>query len=359
MNKLLLPTVPNQLLSSVEDEDRFGEMRLRENVALGFVENAAFDSSLATYDENYQTSQVHSKLFQAHMKDVLAILKAEFPRRSVLVEVGCGKGDFVELVQADAYFSASGYDFSYEGNNPFIQKRFLTPEDRIPADVVVLRHVLEHIKAPHDFLTMLRDIFGKAAIYIEVPSYDWMLDNQAFFDVTYEHVNYFSEKSLLALFDRHVLKSGRCFNGQYQYAIADLASLSGQFASLYENSAWKDLDFEQLFPSHAEKIASIEARLAPTSELYIWGAATKGCMFLVHCMNQGKLIPQVGFAIDVNPLKCGKFLPGSHVQIQSKEAFFAAAKPGDLLLIANPNYQAEIVEEIHVRDIVGVDVMCL
>jgi len=359
MKKLLLPTVPNNLLSSVEDEDKFGEMRLRKNLALDFVENAAFDASLATYDENYQTSQVHSKLFQAHMTDVLGTLKAEFPQHSVLVEVGCGKGDFVELVQADAYFTASGFDFSYEGNNPAIQKRFLTPDDRIPADVVVLRHVLEHIKAPHEFLTMLRDIFGQAAIYIEVPSYDWMLDNQAFFDVTYEHVNYFSEKSLLALFDQHVLKSGRCFNGQYQYAIADLAKLSTQFADLYANGTWKDVDFEQLFPSHSEKIASIEARLAPDNKLYIWGAATKGCMFLVHCMNHGKIIEQTGFAIDVNPQKCGKFLPGSHVQIQSKEAFFAAARPGDLLLISNPNYQAEIVDEIRARGIAGVDIMCL
>lgn len=334
-------------------------MRLSLNEALGFVENAAFDTSLATYDDNYQNSQAHSGLFQAHMKAVLEILKAEFPAASILVEVGCGKGDFVELAQADGHFAASGYDATYEGHNPHIQKRYLSADDHINADIVVLRHVLEHIKAPHAFLMMLKQVFGKAAIYIEVPSYDWIVDNQAFFDITYEHVNYFSKNALLALFDQQVKKSGLCFNGQYQYAIADINTVSAQFASLYQNSTWTDLDFEHLFPQLTEKIAAIEKRLSTDSKLYIWGAATKGCMFLVHCMNQGKLIEKTGFAIDVNPQKCGKFLPGSHVQIQGKEAFFAAAKPGDLLLISNPNYQTEIVDEIHARGIKGVDIMCL
>ena len=359
MGKLLLPTVPNSPLSSIESEEKFGEMRLSLNEALGFVENAAFDTRLATYDDNYQNSQAHSGLFQAHMRNVLGILKAEFPPSSVLVEVGCGKGDFVELAQVDGHFVASGYDATYEGSNPRIQKRYLSADDNIQADIVVLRHVLEHIKAPHAFLMMLKQVFGNAAIYIEVPSYDWILDNQAFFDITYEHVNYFSKDALLALFDQAVRKTGLCFNGQYQYAIADINAVSAQFAYLYENGEWKDLDFEHLFPQLKEKISAIEERLAADSKLYIWGAATKGCMFLVHCMNQGKLIAQTGFAVDVNPQKCGKFLPGSHVQIQSKEAFFAAAKPGDLLLISNPNYQAEIVDEIRARGINGVDIMCL
>jgi hypothetical protein len=107
------------------------------------------------------------------------------------------------------------------------------------------------------------------------------------------------------------------------------------------------------------KIAEIESHLQPKSNLYIWGAATKGCMLLVHCSNQRRLVDRVGFAVDVNPQMCGKYLPGSHVAIRAPADFFAAARDGDVLLGSNPNYQAEIKREIARHGVKGVEVLCL
>jgi hypothetical protein len=317
-------------------------MRLRINPTLDFVENADFDISLATYDDNYQNSQAHSGIFLQHMKDVLALLKNEFPNGGRIVEVGCGKGDFVELVTADGHFDITGYDATYEGSSPLIYKKYLNTTDRIDADLVVLRHVLEHIQAPHQFLSMLQEVFGTGKIYIEVPSYDWIIENQAFFDITYEHVNYFSQSALQALFGNTSLKSGLFFGDQYQYVIADITSLSHQFSQIYDGDDWTDLDFDTLFPNVPGKIASIEKYLHSNGKVYIWGAATKGCMFLAHCANRGSLIDRIEFAIDVNPQKSGKFLPGSLVAIKGPEAFYKSANAADILLICNPNYEHEI-----------------
>ena len=65
------------------------------------------------------------------MKVVLKLLKKQLKQGSKIVEVGCGKGDFVELVQADGSFKISGYDAAYEGKNPSIKKRYLNTKDRI------------------------------------------------------------------------------------------------------------------------------------------------------------------------------------------------------------------------------------
>lgn len=346
MKSIRIPTIPNSPLKSAEDFQQFGFMRLRYNPRLNFIENAEFNSSRATYDDNYQNSQAHSPHFLRHMESVLELLKNEFPKGSRVVEVGCGKGSFVELMEADGYFKVSGYDETYEGANPLIHKRFLHRTDQISADVIVLRHVLEHIQEPHKFLAMLQGIFGSGKIYIEVPNFDWISENQAFFDITYEHVNYFSQHSLRALFADNAAKYGFCFGDQYQYIIAELNSLSDSFISDYESKDWKDLDFDTLFPNISEKIASIIDRLGEGSKLFIWGAATKGCMFLVHCATRNTLLDRVAFAIDVNPDKCGKFLPGSLVSIRGKEDFFRAVKRDDLLLIANPNYRDEILVEL-------------
>ena len=57
--------------------------------------------------------------------------------------------------------------------------RYLNSDDRIEADIVVLRHTLEHIKNPFDFLKMLRDIFGdEAFVFIEVPQFNWIEKKQ-------------------------------------------------------------------------------------------------------------------------------------------------------------------------------------
>ena len=39
-----------------------------------------------------------------------------------------------------------------------------------------------------------------AYILIEVPDLNWIVKKQAFWDITYEHVNYFSQISLNKLF---------------------------------------------------------------------------------------------------------------------------------------------------------------
>ena len=129
MKSLLTPAIPNSPLTSITDKQQFGELRLRRNNELHFIENAAFEPSLATYDENYQNSQAHSKVFLQHMQDVLMLLKQQVSEGSLIVEVGCGKGDFIELIQKDGYFEVRGFDATYDGTNPVIEKRYLTSDD--------------------------------------------------------------------------------------------------------------------------------------------------------------------------------------------------------------------------------------
>jgi hypothetical protein len=78
---------------------------------------------------------------------------------------------------------------------------------------------------PYDFLCQLRDANGGGGmIYIEVPCFDWILSERAWFDIFYEHLNYFCLTDFDRMFDR-VIQKGRFFGDQYLYVVADLASL--------------------------------------------------------------------------------------------------------------------------------------
>ena len=345
--KLSVPVLPNSPLESKSDRQTNGILSLRKNELTDLVENPDFDSSLVAYDSGYHNSQEYSPEFLRHMNSVLCILKRNLPVSSIAVEVGCGKGGFVELVGNDGYFFISGYDAAYEGVNPSIQKRYLNLNDRLNANVVILRHVLEHIPQPHEFLFMLKAIFTNAIIYIEVPNYNWIVNNEAYYDITYEHVNYFSPRALLSLFGDEIIDSGLLFGDQYQFVIANLSALSINFFDSYSNSIyWRNLDFNSLFPRIVDSIERIENLLVGDAKLYVWGGATKGCMFLVHCANLERLIDKVGFVIDINPNKIGKFLPGSLIMVRHKNDFFKLAKKNDVLLVANPNYRDEIKRDL-------------
>jgi len=341
---LHLPALPNAPLKT-KSEEVLAPMRLRRNTRLDFVENDAFDGSLIDYSDDYENSQAFSVRFQTHMKSVLTLLKQVAEQDSLIVEVGCGKGDFVEMAQADGFFKIEGYDASYEGNNPAIASRYLNESDKIKADMVILRHVLEHVPHPYQFLCMLKEVFGNAKIYIEVPNYDWIVAHKTFFDITYEHCNYFSQLSLKKLFDSPTTKHGLLFDDQYQYVVADLSTLSVSFNELYELQNWEYISLSDLFPNLRADIERLDAA-TQGCPVYIWGAATKGCLFLAHCKNNNLLIDKVQYAIDQNPQKIGKYLPGSLIQIKSKQEFFKTAKDNALLIVSNPTYKDEIAAEV-------------
>lgn len=140
-----------------------------------------------------------------------------------LIEVGCGKGYFLELLRQRGHV-VTGIDPAYEGENPDVIKAPFTRDLGLSADAVVLRHVLEHIADPLAFLDAIAGANQGGLIYIEVPCLDWILEHRAWFDLFYEHVNYFRLGDLLRCFGS-VLEAGHLFNGQYLYIIADLASL--------------------------------------------------------------------------------------------------------------------------------------
>jgi SAM-dependent methyltransferase len=317
-------------------------MSLRRNTALHFLENQSFQPDLMDYNTRYQNNQANSQVFLAHMKQVLDLLKSSLPQGSRLAEVGCGKGDFLELAQADGWFDVSGFDAAYEGDNARIERRFLNSDDRITADIVILRHVLEHIQSPHQFIAQMRDIFSSGLIYIEVPELGWIEQNQTFFDLTYEHVNYFSSTALAALFAQ-VERAGAVFGGQYQYVIADLAlSNTGRFGSGYAAGPWEPVAFSAMFPTLVQRLDVIE-RSANLARIFIWGAATKGVLFCHHVQRiRPAFFGRIAAAVDINPMKQGHWLPSTCLPILSGSQYCAQAADGDVILVMNPNYAAEI-----------------
>lgn len=307
-----------------------GEVRLVQEDATGLIHNAAFDPSLLEYGADYQNEQACSPVFQHHLESVSVIVSRHFSRTS-LVEIGCGKGYFLEYLRARG-FDILGMDPAYEGDNPNILRRVFDLNANFSKDGILLRHVLEHLQNPYEFLVGIATANGgKGLIYIEVPCFDWICHHRAWFDVFYEHVNYFRLSDFDRMFGR-VIESGRVFGGQYLYVVADLASLRDPKGRPYDRCS-----FPQDFLSGLERIAS---RIS-AGKTAVWGAASKGVIFSTYMQRLGV---DLDLLIDINPAKQGKYIPTAGLQVLSPEDALARLDPGCNLVVMNSNYLEEIVQ---------------
>jgi hypothetical protein len=326
-----IPIYQNRMYGSYKEAiaSPKGDMRLVEDLETGLVYNYAFKPELIAYDSNYQNEQAVSPSFQQHLNEVAQIIEKNIGKDD-FIEVGCGKGTFLEML-LDRGFDINGFDPTYEGDNPLILNCYFEKGMGIAAKGIVMRHVLEHIQNPVDFLMSIRDANGGAGlIYIEVPCFNWILKNMAWFDIFYEHVNYFRVSDFYRIFG-NVIESGNLFGGQYLYIIADLSSLRVPTIDPQDRVNFPS-DFLVKLYKHDE---------TDQVEAAIWGGASKGVIFSLLRSRAGQSIETV---IDINPAKQCKYIAGSGVRVQSPDEALSKLPVGSVIYVMNSNYLKEIME---------------
>jgi SAM-dependent methyltransferase len=310
-----------------------GDVKLVQDKASGLIFNAAFDASLLEYDADYQNEQACSGVFKQHLGDVKSIVERHLGGES-LIEVGCGKGYFLEYLRQSG-FAITGVDPAYEGTNPAVVKAMFIPSLGLTADGVILRHVLEHIPDPSAFLASIAGANGgKGKIYIEVPCLDWICQHRAWFDIFYEHVNYFRLSDFNRMFGK-VYESGHIFGGQYLYVVADLATLRQPV-----------LDQSDIFTFPVDFLSEIDriTSVVKGKRNAIWGGASKGVIFALYMQRAGA---NINLVIDINPAKQNKYMAGSGLKILSPTDGMQKLQAGDDVIVMNSNYLQEIIALSH------------
>lgn len=302
--------------------------------ACGFIWNIRFDPTLMEYNISYHNEQHYSATFQAHVADMVDMLKERGFQKKKIVEIGCGKGYFFDRLREHGFVNLTGYDPAYEGHLPDIIKDYFSEKYQTNlADLIVLRHVLEHVADPFQFLQTIANVNRwNGEILIEVPDVTWIFQKHAFWDIYYEHRNYFMKETIAALFED--AKVNNVFGGQYLYLIGKLNTLHAP----------------RPFPVNTEIPADT---FLPTMEQYhrllrtkrpviLWGGASKGVTFL-NVLD--KKAEYVQYIVDINPHKHGKFIAGTGHQILPPEALRQFKQDDVLLIITNENYAEEIQQQ--------------
>ncbi|MDZ4664468.1 MAG: class I SAM-dependent methyltransferase [Bacteroidota bacterium] len=324
-----VPVIQNMVYATAE----LARVSKKVNVVLaqsmdnGFVFSANFDESMINYDQRYQNEQSNSRFFQDHLNNIIQILKINNLLNKKILEIGCGKAYFMNML-LNIGEDVIGIDPAYEGDSmKVIKDSFSNKYAHLGAETIILRHVLEHLAKPFHFIQTIakaNDYLGH--IYIEVPTLEWILANNASEDVFYEHCNYFTLETLQQFFTESV--GGHFFNNQYIYVIADLGKIKKEI----EKREFKTYDIR-----FQDRITEYRNLVSKHSNLAIWGAGAKGSTFLNLIDKDATKIKCV---VDINPKKQDNFIGGTgHPIIKPKDL---GNYKIDSIIVMNVNYLNEI-----------------
>ena len=251
-------------------------------------------------------------------------------RAARVLDVGCANGQMLAALAELGFTSLSGTDPSpacvqqaatIPGVTAFAGSLSQLPDEAGPFDVVILSHVLEHVRDVKPALQYLeRFVRDTAMLYVEVPDASRYVDFawSPFQDFNSEHINHFSLVSvgnLLRQCGLRPVKSGAkdilSAPGMPYPAIYCFAERDAGVPATLE----RDVELKQALKAYVRVstrlMESIDARLSRTlgggAPVIVWGTGELTAKLLVDTALARANV--VGF-VDSNPINQGRRLRG-------------------------------------------------
>jgi hypothetical protein len=334
-----------------------GNIRLAYCSECGFIGNADFDPELLDYSEVYENSLDFSPRFQEYARSLANRLIEEYDlQQKNIIEIGCGKGDFLVSLCELGNNKGVGFDPTYvplpehekvSDCVEFVQDLYSERYAHYQSDFIACRHTLEHVQTPTTLLTTLRQSIGdrtETSVFFEVPNGLDTFQHMAIWDIIYEHCCFFTPVSLSYAFSTcgfKVHKLTNEFRGQFLCIETTpdeiVTKLSDEQVVEVKQLAQDIADFSTNFKQKLDAwTQKLEHLFQAGKRAVVWGAGSKGVTFL----NFLKIQNEIEYVVDINPRKHGMYVAGTGQKIISPEDL-KDYQP-DVVIVMNPIYQEEI-----------------
>lgn len=352
-----VPLSPNAPIDESDfDSEMFVELNIVQCQHCSLIYNKAFDPSMIEkiYTKNYSSGIPNSpKVLQRYQKIIDGAILPENIKNKCVVEIGASDFTFSEMMIDRGASKVIAFEPSdlFQAKNPLIHHidTFFDPE-KIPVapgeiDLIVMRHVLEHVPDPLYTIKQLVSIAKPGAkLYIEVPNANDIIEKNRFYDFFYEHVTYFNPDLLTKITK---------YFGFTTHSVTPL--VDGQhFGILCEktdNAETKIPDIEfaatiqavEDFTSYTEGfLTELRKVINSYDEVAIYGAGNHGLGVASLLQLDEK---RVECFLDANKMKAGKFSPKTHIPILLPEK--EKLQNLEAVVIIAPLHQDEIAYDLN------------
>ena len=257
------------------------------------------------------------------------------------IEVGCGQGEFLKVlsefpvevhgIEHDPHLvelaRAQGLDVT-EGFTETEDTRFVGGL----YDVFLSFNFLEHQPDPSTMLQAIyRNLEDDAMGLITVPSFEYIMDHNSYYELIRDHLAYYTFETLTPLLER---------NG---FQVEECEVINRDTLSVIVRKR-PQMDTENLLECYVNLKREMETYMkyldAWDKKVAIWGASHQGFTLAATT----KLGERARYIIDSAPFKQGKFAPASHLPIVGPDHFHE--HPVDAIIITAPGYTDEIAASI-------------
>lgn len=328
----------------------------------GFIGNIIFDHGVHEYSTRCEESQGFSPTFNRFAKDLARRWVEQYNLKGKnVLEIGCGKGEFLALLVELGMSNGIGIDPAYIPGRlqtpvldrlEFIQDLYSEKYTHLNADVVCCRHTLEHIAPTNAFMSMIRRTLGdrkNTLLLFELPDVYRVLKEAAFWDIYYEHCTYFTTGSLARLFRQtgfDLLELELDFDDQYLVLVGKPTDKPTQPKLPLEDDLEKIRAEVAAFPKRFAEVkqrwlSTINGHHQKGKRVILWGGGSKAVSFLTTL----GLGDQINCVVDINPHKHGKFIPGAGHPVVGPESL--KQNPPDYVILMNPVYTKEVRAQLN------------
>lgn len=253
---------------------------------------------------------------------------------SAVLDVGCSIGHTLHLFARLGHQvrgiepSQALSDIARARYGVVVDTTFIDEHSALPGGqhLVLLSHVLEHLLQPHTMLAAIRQALRPdGLLFIEVPAIE-LFDERDLFQLSFEHVNYFSHGSLSNLLHAagyeavdHVVFENDDGSSPHYPTLGSLwrpAAAGARPWPLVPRTA-HDVPvmrrYLALVARHAQDLdARVAAALQGPQPLVLWGAGTLSAQLLANTALAGAGAAVAGL-LDIDPKKHGLRLEGRPV----------------------------------------------
>lgn len=327
----------------------------------GFIHNVEFDPSLVTYSANCEESQAFSPTFSAFARELAEELIDKYDLHNKrIIEIGCGKGDFLNLICSLGDNHGIGFDPAYvpgrgryeaDARLTFITDYYSEKYSEYHGDMILCRMTLEHIRDTAELVSLVRRSIGDrddTIVFFQVPNTTRILRECAFEDIYYEHCSYFSPGSLARLFRRcgfEVLDVKTQYDEQYTSVAGKLLARLEQAPTALEDDLDRLIGYVKRFRERCpvvleyweNQLSRIETR---GQKAVVWGSGSKGVTFLNTLANARS----IEFVVDINPHRQGTYMAGTG-QLIVAPSFLREYQP-NVVIVMNSVYRDEIRRDL-------------
>lgn len=320
----------------------------------GHVYNVDFDYTKVPYGEDSNRMYNKGSGWLNHLEYLVDWLnKNYYLQGKTIIDIGAGGGGFLNLIKQRfsrtrciAFEPGIDSEICHERGLETYTDYFVPQRDmrKFKPDIVIMKHVLEHLQHPRDFVAEIAyyaNMYQSYPVFVaEVPCITKALETHRITDFLYEHVSNFARRSLRVMFESTgwiTLDEFLAYNDEVAVWIGRPTPLNLQFEAQvkgFRDNTWLSVQNIQ---------NSLREWRKAHQTIAFFGGTGKSAAFL----NAYHL--DLDRVVDSDANKVGRHVPGTGQRIEHVDALLE--NPVDVIVITTRWRAADIYAEIKCKGI--------